>query len=237
MKMSKKKKIERFDKKYRDKGGFKKFLDMVKNLCTLEEIGKHFGYSRQNTAGLYRSFFNDGYGGIQRLRRERQIKEQFKSYEDLQNLKDKLIAKKKFRSAKKIEYIILVKKISEEMGYDVQIRRKRSGALEVFINNYKTTISGTQTQTIYHIPKDHPPSVYFRFAVPSKPTDFCIFIIEVDKSYTYHIIPFDEIKHLTLITLKESYVRERKTRGNKSSKYAIYRNRWDLLAKPKNVLK
>ena len=235
MKMSRKKKIERFDRKYRDKGGFKKFMEMVENLATLEEIGKHFGYSRQNTAGLYRSFFNEGYGKIQKLRRQRKLQEQFKTYEDLQNLIDKLNAKKKFRSAKKVKYIMLVKKICEEMGYDVQIRRKRSGALEVFINDYKCTISGTRTQTIYHIPRTHPPSVYFRFAVPSKPTDFCIFIIEVDKSYIYHIIPYEEIKHLTLITLKESYVRTIKTRGNKSSKYAIYRNRWDLLAKPKEL--
>ena len=232
MKMSRKKKIERFDRKYRDKGGFKKFVEMVENLATLEEIGRHFGFSRQNTAGLYRSFFGKGYSEIQAKRRELRQKQRYNTLEELDELIEELKSRGKLRSAKKVQYIKLVKKVAEEMGYDVQIVRKRSGALDVTINGYKCTISGTQTQTVYHIPRGHPPSVYFRFAVPTKPTDFCIFVIDVGGKYTYHIIPYDLIKGLSLITLKEKYERKEGARGSKSSKYAIYRNRWDLLAKP-----
>jgi len=233
MKMSRQKKIERFEKKYKKKGGFAKFENMVAELATLEEIGHYFGFSRQNTAGLYKSFFGGGYGAVQIERREKLRKEQYKNFEDLEELQKKLIEKGKYRSARKIGYIMNVKRTCEEKGYDIQILRKRSGALDVFINDYKCTISGTKTQTVYHIPKGHPPSVYFRFAVPLKPTDFCIFIIEKDDTTVFHIIPFEMIQHLTLITLKEKYGHVKGTRGNTSSKYATFRNRWELLAFPK----
>ncbi len=233
MKMSRQKKIERFEKKYKKKGGFAKFENMVNELATLEEIGQYFGFSRQNSAGLYNSFFGGGYGAVQIVRREKQRKEQYKNFEDLEELQNKLLEKGKYRSARKIGYITDVKRISEENSYDIQILRNRSGALDVFINDYKCTISGTRTQTVYHIPKGHPPSVYFRFAVPLKPTDFCIFVIEKDDTKTFHVIPYEMIQHLTLITLKVKYEHVKGTRGNTSSKYAIFRNRWELLAFPK----
>ena len=233
MKMSREKKIERFDKKYKDKGGFKKFKEMVENLATLEEIGKHFGFSRQNTAGLFRSFFDKGYSVIQKKRQLTKKLEQLKICCDLKELEKQLLEKNKPSSAKKVAYIAVVKELAEKMGYRVCIRRKRSGALEVFINGHKCAISGTSTQTIYHIPKNHPPSIYYRFAVPAKPVDYCIFILDYDGTHTFYIIPHDEIKHLSLITLKTDYHREKGRRGNTSSKYAVFKNRWDLLAKAK----
>ncbi len=232
MKMSRDRKIERFEQKYRGKGGFEKFKSMVENLSTLEEIGQYFGFSRQNTAGLFRSFFSKGYNILQQKRQLRRKIEQLKNCCDLVELEQKLYNKGKIRSSKKVAYIRQIKDLSEKMGYDVRIRRKRSGALDVFINGHFCAISGTDTQTIYHIPKNHPPSVYYRFAVPSKSVDYCVFILDVENNQTFYLIPHDRIHHLSLITLKTSYEREKGRRGNTSSKYAIYRNRWDLLAKP-----
>lgn len=234
MKMSVEKKIERFDRKYRDKGGYKKFLEMVANLATLDQIGKHFGFSRQNAAGLYKSFFSEGYGDIHRKRRIRRQMDMLNTCCNIDDIQSKLEKRGKMRSARKATYIRLVQKIGESLKYNVFIRRKRSGALEVFINGYRCAVSGSKTQTVYHIPQNHPPSVYYRFAVPSKKVDYCIFVLELEDHYTFYIIPFEEIKHLTLITLKDNYEREKGRRGNTSSKYAIYRNRWDSMKKPKS---
>ncbi len=233
MRMSRRKKIERFDFKYGDLGGFAKFKEMVENLCTLEEIGQHFGFSRQNTAGLYRSFFGSGYGKVQHMRKDRTRVDLYRNVDELAELREKFAAHGKVRSCRKIDNIIMVKRICEELNYKVQIERKRSGSLELYINDYHCSIAGTETQTVYHIPRDLPPSVYYRFAIPLKETDFCIFIIEHEEQNTYHIIPFNLIQHLTLITLKDSYGQPKGKRGNSSSKYAVFLNRWDLLAFPK----
>ncbi len=233
MKMSLERKIERFDRKYKDKGGFAKFKEMVENLATLEEIGRHFGFSRQNTAGLYRSFFGRPYKEIQIKRRLKREAEMFSLPLDLDKLQKKMAEEGRHRTAKKIGYIKLVKKVAEDLGYEVKILRKRSGALVVFINGHKCAVSGTNTKTIYHYPKNHPPSVYYRFAVPSKKVDFCIFVIELEDHYTFYVIPYEKIKHLSLITLRDSYEWVEGKRGIPTSKYAQYRNRFDLLKEPK----
>lgn len=232
MKMSLEKKIERFNEKYKDKGGFDKFMELVNDLATLDKIGKYFGFSRQNAAGLYKSFFNKKYGEIQRKRRIKKHKEMLETCCDLDEIKSQLVAQGKKRSARKVGYIKLVKRIAESLKYDVLIRQKRSGALEIFINGYKCSVSGSSTQTIYHYPQNHPPSVYYRFAVPTRAVDYCIFLLELEDHFTFYIIPYDKIKHLTLITLKDKYEREKGRRGNTSSKYAAYQNRWELLKKP-----
>lgn len=227
------KKIERFNQKYKDKGGYAQLLKMIEGLATLDQIGKHFGFSRQNSAGIYKSFFDKNYGEIQKRRRLRRQMDMLNTCCDLGETQKFLEDMKKFRSAKKIGYIRLVKKVAEDHGHNVVLKRKRSGALEVFINGYKCSISGSETQTIYHYPQNHPPSVYYRFAISTKNVDFCIFVLELKDHYTLYIIPYEKIRHLTLITLKDNYQREKGRRGNTSSKYAIYKNRWDLLAKPK----
>ena len=232
MSMNIEKKTERFNQKYRDKGGHAKFLEMVENLATLDQLGKHFGFSRQNAAGLFKSFFNKGYGDVHKKRRIKRQIDQLSSSCDLDDIQNKLGERGKERSAKKVGYVKLVRKIAESRGYTMLIRRKRSGALEVYVNGYKCTISGSETQTIYHIPQGFPPSIYYRYAIPSKRNDFCIFVLELKDHYTFYVIPFDLIKHLTLITLKDNYERQKGRRGNTSSKYAIYRNNWDLLKEP-----
>ncbi len=232
MKMSFEKKVKRFDEKYKDKGGYAKFVELIENFATLDEIGKHFGFSRQNAAGLYKSFFNRGYSEVHRKRRIKKQMELMSECCDLDKIQKELERIGKHRSAKKVGYIKIVKKIAESLGYDVKIRRKRSGALEVFINGHKCTVSGSNTQTIYHIPQNHPPSVYYRYAIPSQKTDFCIFVLELEDHHTIYIIPYEKIKHRTLIKLKESYEKVKGRRGNTSSKYAIYRNNWKILREP-----
>ena len=56
--MSRERKIDRFNKKYAKEGGFNRLLELIDNLATLDEIGKVFGFSRQNSAGLFYSFFS-----------------------------------------------------------------------------------------------------------------------------------------------------------------------------------
>jgi len=227
MKMSLDKKIERFDRRYKDKGGYAKLVEMIETLATLEMIGKYFDFSRQNAAVIYKSFFGKGYTEIHTKRRIKKQLQVLDTSGDIDDLQSRLNDKNKLRSANKVGYIKLTKKVAEKLGYDVLVRHKRSGALEVFINGYKCAISGSRTQTIYHIPQAYPPSIYYRFAVPSKAVDFCIFVLELEDHYTFYIIPHERIIHLTLITLKDTYAREKGRRGNTSNKYSMFRNKWD----------
>lgn len=239
MKMSRERKIARFDEKYRHKGGYAKFKEMVDNLCTLEEIGNHFGYSRQNTAGLYRSFFGESYNKVQSKRKDRKIKEIKKKSTDLNARLDEYKKLGKERSAKKTYYTKIVKDYAEKLGISVELLAKRNSSVRMKLNNFLVNISGTNTETIYHIPRKRRPSIYYRFAITNRPVDFCIFVLdlgeeEADERYTFYIIPYEEIKHLTLITLKDTYSDyRRKKSGEPPSKYARYRNGWYQLLTPK----
>ncbi len=238
MKMSRDRKVKRFDEKYRHKGGFAKFKKMVDELRTLEEIGSHFGFSRQNTAGLYRSFFGEPYNKIQSKRKDKRANEARRRSTDLDARLAEYKKLRKERSAKKTFYTRVVKEHAEKMGMNVELVAKRNSAVKMKLNDYKVNISGTNTETIYHIPRKRRPSIYYRFAITSRKVDYCIFVLdlgeeEADNRYTFYIIPFDEIKHLTLITLKDKYSDYRRKRsGEPPSKYAKYRNAWHLLKKP-----
>lgn len=235
MKMSRERKIARFDEKYKDKGGFAKFKEMVDDLCTLEEIGRHFGFSRQNTAGLYRSFFGEPYSKIQAKRKAKRRKEIKRRSTDLSARLKEYKKLGKDRSAKKTYYTQIVKERAEELGMDIELIAHRNSAVKMKINGFSVNISGTNTETIYHIPRKRRPSIYYRFAITSKPVDFCIFVLDLgeemgDDRYTYYIIPFEMIKHLTLITLKDKYSDyRRKKNGDPPSKYAKFRNAWHQL--------
>ncbi len=239
MKMSRERKIARFDEKYKEIGGFKKFEEMVKNLCTLEEIGSHFGFSRQNTAGLYRSFFGEPYSKIQSKRKDKRAKEIRKRSTDLSARLKEYEKLGKDRSAKKTYYTKIIKDKAESLGMETELVANRNSAVKILVNGYSVNISGTNTETIYHIPRKRRPSIYYRFAITSKPVDFCIFVLDLGEEeegerYTYYIIPFEMIKHLTLITLKDRYSDyRRKKNGDPPSKYAQFRNAWHQLEKPK----
>ncbi|MCK5833331.1 hypothetical protein KAH81_06635 [bacterium] len=235
MKMSRERKIARFDEKYRHKGGFEKFKDMVDNLSTLEEIGDHFGFSRQNTAGLYRSFFGEQYNKVQYKRKYKKAKEARIRSTDLDARLDEYNKLGKERSAKKTFYTKVVKDKAEKLGITAELDAKRNSAVRMILNGNSVNISGTNTETIYHIPRKRRPSIYYRFAITSRSVDFCIFVLDLgeeegDERYTFYIIPFKEIENLTLITLKDRYSDYRRKRnGDPPSKYAKYRNAWHLL--------
>jgi len=237
MKMDVERKIRRFDEKYRDKGGFSMFQDMIDNLSTLEEIGDHFGFSRQNAAGLFQSFFSEGYNRVQRKRKSTRETKRQKRATDLDLRFKEYVKTNKERSARKIHYTKVVKERAEELGLPVELVANRNSAIKILVNDYSVNISGTDTETIYHIPKKRHPSIYYRFAITSKPVDFCIFVLDLgNNDFTFYIIPFEEIKHLTLITLKDQYSDYRRNASGKRppSKYSKYRNTWALLTGPKN---
>ncbi len=237
MKMDVERKIKRFDERYKDKGGFARFQSMIDNMATLEEIGEHFGFSRQNAAGLFQSFFGEGYNRIQRKRKStRETKRQRKAT-DLDLRYREYMKTNKERSARKIHYTKVVKERAEELGLPVELAANRNSAIKILINDYAVNISGTDTETIYHIPKKRHPSIYYRFAITSKEVDYCIFVLDLgNNDYTFYIIPYEEIKHLTLITLKDQYSDYRRGQVGKSalSKYSKYRNAWALLTGPKD---
>lgn len=238
MKMECERKIKRFDEKYEDKGGFAKFQDMIDNLATLEEIGNHFGFSRQNAAGLFHSFFGEGYNKVQKMRKKKREKKRQKKATNLEIRQKEYIKEGKERSARKIHYTKVVKQRAEELGLPVDLKANRNSSIKVFINGYSVNISGTDTETIYHIPKKRRPSIYYRFAITSREVDYCIFVLDLeDGDFTFYIIPYDEIKHLTLITLKDRYSDYRRSEDTNRppSKYSQYRNAWALLTGQKKA--
>ena len=128
-----------------------------------------------------------------------------------------------------------MKERAEQLGIEVKLTSKRNSAVKMTLNGESVNISGTNTETIYHIPRKRRPSIYYRFAITSRPVDFCIFVLDLGEEegedrYTFYIIPFEEIEQLTLITLKDRYSNYRRKRnGEPPSKYAKYRNAWHLL--------
>ncbi|HHS51235.1 MAG TPA: hypothetical protein ENN07_08990, partial [candidate division Zixibacteria bacterium] len=179
MKMSRERKIARFDEKYRHKGGFDKFKEMVDNLATLEEIGAHFGFSRQNTAGLYRSFFGEPYNKVQHKRKHKKAKEIRRRNTDLDARLKEFTQLGKERSAKKTYYTKVVKDYAEKLGIETDLSAKRNSSVKMVLNGKYVNISGTNTETIYHIPRKRRPSIYYRFAITSKPVDYCIFVLDL----------------------------------------------------------
>jgi hypothetical protein len=171
MKMDTERKIKRFDEKYKEKGGFAHFLEMIENLSTLEEIGDHFGFSRQNAAGLFQSFFSEGYNKVQRMRKDDRESFRQEKATNLDLRYKEYMKGGKERSARKIYYTRIVRERAEELGLPVDLAANRNGSIRSVINNYTVNISGTDTETIYHIPKKRNPSIYYRFAITSKKVD------------------------------------------------------------------
>jgi|YelNatPaOPRAMG01_1025707.scaffolds.fasta_scaffold49889_3 RNA binding exosome subunit len=230
MKMSREKKIERFNRKYEKKGGFAKFQEMVNNFATLEEIGHYFGFSRQNAAGIFSSLFGGKYRIIQAQRREKLHANRITKLQNLDERLAKLQEAGKLRSAKKTFYLKLVKQEAERQNLKVEFPSTKTFSPKLKINGYLVSIAGTNAQTIYHQPQNGKPTIYYRFAVSSKNHDFSIFVLDQgNDQYTYYIIPYDKIKHLSLVTLRTSYENPRR-KGKNGSKYAQYRNAWYLLA-------
>ena len=239
MKMDIQRKINRFDVKYKALGGFTKFQNMIEDPATLEEIGNYFGFSRQNAAGLFHSFFNDGYNKIQRERKDKRDSTRQEKATNLELRLKEFQEIGKERSARKIHYTTVVKERAEDLGLPVFLSANRNSSIKVLINDYSVNISGTDTETIYHIPKKRHPSIYYRFAITSKPVDYCIFVLDLGKKdFTFYIIPYNEINHLTLITLKDKYSDYRRNPESKQppSKYSKYRNAWALLTGPKKEI-
>lgn len=231
MKMENLKKIQRFDEKYKHKGGFQKFEEMIENLATLEEIGDHFGFSRQNAAGLYLSFYGVGYNRIQKIRKHTRDNKRQRKATDLDLRYEQYRKNGKERSARKVHYTKVVSNRAEELGLPVELYANKNSSIKIRINGYSVNISGTDTETIYHIPKNRHPSIYYRFAITTKAVDFCIFVLDLaDGGYTFYIMPYQEIKHLTLITLKRAYSNQEVDNSKRTpSKYSKYRNAWALL--------
>ncbi|MEO0133092.1 MAG: hypothetical protein ABIK73_09245 [candidate division WOR-3 bacterium] len=231
MKMTREKKIERFDRKYAKKGGFAKLKEMVENFATLEEIGRYFGFSRQNAAGIYTSLFGGRYREIQLKRKEKVSLSRVVKLQNLDERLERLKQMGRLRSFKKTLYVKLVKEEAEKFGLKVEFASAKAFTPKLRINGFLTSISGTDTKTVYHIPKDGSPTVYFRFAISFKEHDFSVFVLdEGNSNYTFYVIPFHEIRDLHLITLRPSYENPRR-KGRNGSKYVQYRNAWHLFQK------
>ena len=180
MRMESERKIKRFDEKYSEKGGFTKFQEMIDSLSTLEEIGQYFGFSRQNAAGLFLSFFGEGYNKVQKMRKEERDNTRLAEATDLKNRYENYMTIGKERSARKIMYAIVVKERAEELGLPVELSANKNSSIRTTINGYSVNISGTDTETIYHIPKKRRPSIYYRFAITAREVDYCIFVLDVE---------------------------------------------------------
>ncbi len=228
--MSRERKIARFDQKYADKGGFKKLEELIENLATLEEIGRTFGFSRQNSAGLFYSFFGKPYKCIQLARGRRRRAKKLEELFDLDKRLKMLKKAGKMRSFKKTLYLKKAKEEAEKNGLDVKLIATKALSPRLIINGYDVNICGTDARTIYHYPKEGKPTVYYRFAVSSRPHDYSIFVLEEPgEKFTYYIIPYKAIKALNLVTLRTTYENPRK-KGRNGSKYLQYKNAWHILA-------
>ncbi|MCD6098896.1 hypothetical protein J7K18_08450 [bacterium] len=212
-------KISRFDKKYRSKGGFKKFKEMVNNLETLEAIGRHFGFSRQNAEMLYRSFFGGSYSDVARARRMRKLAS---GVFDIESELIRCLLEGKKRSYKRLSYVNFVVERLRLRSFSVSFLSGGSSFVDVYVNGKLVHIAGSASCTVYHFPRGRQPSYYYRFAVPRRECDFCVFVLDDPKhNFPVYIIPYEEIKGLSLLTLRSNYQR--------NSKYKRYLEAWELL--------
>lgn len=236
MRMSREKKIERFDRKYAKKGGFAKLKEMIDNFATLEEIGRYFGFSRQNAAGIYASLFGGKYREVQLRRREKASVSRIIKLQNLDERLERLKQVGRLRSFKKTLYVKLVKEEAERHGLKVEFASTKAFTPKLRINGHLTTISGTDTKTIYHMPREGNPTVYFRFAVSLKPHSFSVFVLDTgDGKYSFYVIPYEKIKDLRLVTLRPTYENPRR-KGRNGSKYVNYKDAWHLFKEyPANV--
>lgn len=212
-------KINRFDRKYRSKGGFRKFKEMVNNLETLEAIGRHFGFSRQNAEILYRSFFGGMYSDVARARRMRNLAS---GVFDIESELIRCLSEGRKRSYKRLSYVNFVVEKLRLHSFSVRFLSGGSSFVDIYVNGKRVHIAGSASRTIYHFPRGRQPSYYYRFAVPKNECDFCIFVLDDPKhNFPVYVIPYGKIKEISLLTLRSSYRR--------NSKYKKYLEAWELL--------
>ena len=231
-----KKKIERFDRKFKSKGGIAKFRKMVEKLETLQQIGNHFGFSRQNAWQLYNDLYEEPFSTIRNKRT-------FLTMERRTNtLEGKLELYRKGGSAwRRIFYTRVVQAEATKRGLDVKLIGNTSSYVGLWINGYRVIVSGTKTRRVFYNTKGREPQIYFRFHISPRKCDFYIFVLDEGRGgYLFYIIPQERIKGLRGVNLKANYdVQLPPGSSGKlpynlgKSKYREYLGAWEVFKVPK----
>ncbi len=226
-----KKKIERFNRKFKSKGGIAKFRRMVERLDTLQEIGDHFGFSRQNAWQLYNDLYREPFSKIRQKRTLLNMERRTNS------LEGKLELYHKGGSAwRRIFYTQVVKTEAMKRELEVELIGNTSSYVSLLINAHKVIVSGTKTKRVFYNTKGRDPQVYYRFHVSPRECDFYVFVLDRGRgTYLFYMIPQKEIKGLRGVNLKANYeIHPRPAPTDKlpynlgKSKYKQYLGAWDV---------
>jgi len=231
-----KKKIERFNRKFKSKGGIAKFRKMVERLDTLQQIGDHFGFSRQNAWQLYNDLYEEPFSQIRNRRT-------FLTMERRTNtLEGKLELYQRGGSAwRRIFYTKVVKAEGTKKGLDVRLIGNTSSYVGLRIDGHKVIVSGTKTKRVFYNTKGREPQVYFRFHISPRECDFYVFVLDQGRGdYLFYIISQEKIKGLRGVNLKANYdVHLPPGSSGKlpynlgKSKYRDHLEAWDVFKTPK----
>jgi hypothetical protein len=231
-----KKKVERFNRKFKSKGGIAQFKKMVERLDTLQKIGNHFGFSRQNAWQLYNELYQEPFGTIREKRT-------FLNMERRTNtLEGKLELYHKGGSAwRRVFYTEVVKTEAIKRGLEVKLIGNTSSYVALLIEGHKAIVSGTKTKRVYYNTKGRDPQIYFRFHVSPRECDFYVFVLDMKKgAYLFYIIPQEKIKGLRGVNLKANYevnlppgFSGKLPYNLGKSKYRAHLGGWDAFKTPK----
>ena len=231
-----KKKIERFNRKFKSKGGIAQFRKMVERRNTLQQIGNHFGFSRQNAWQLYNDLYDEPYSKIRKERTTLAIERRTNT------LEGKLELYRKGGSAwRRIFYTKVVKEEAMQRGLEVKLIGNTSSYVGLYINGYRVIVSGTKTKRVFYNTKGREPQIYYRFHVSPRECDFYVFVLDRGrKDYLFYIIPREKIEGLRGVNLKANYDVQlppgssgRPPYNLGKSKYKEHLGAWDVFTPPK----
>ncbi len=216
------KKRERFFKRFEDdygQGSVDEFKEIIEDpSSSLAEIGRYYGFSRENARLIYRKIYGFPYTQAykKKLEARRKVRERLR-----QGGAVKLKRKRRL-------YIDKVMQKAESLGFSA-MTRSTGNPNNILINGYKVNIKGAPR------PIQVNKNGYFsisRTNLERKDCDFFICLCRSVGNDTYYVIPYDAMpKYGANMPVDKHGQGEKRSSTHRSSKYSQFKEAWDLITK------
>lgn len=213
-----KKCLKRFEENY-GQGSVDEFKEMIEDPhSSLAEIGRYFGFSRENARLLYRKIYGFPYTEThkKKLEGKRRIREELKQKKAV-----------KSRSKRKF-YIDRVMEKAESLGFTI-MARSSGNPNNILINDCKVNIKGAFR------PIQVCKNGYFsisRTNLERKDCDFFICVCRFRGNDIYYVIPYNAMpKYGANIPVDNHSTGGKRPSTQRNTKYSQFKEAWDLVAK------
>lgn len=198
----------RFERKY-GQGAVEIFKEVAEDPDnSLSDVGRHFGFSKQYAWYVYQKISGGSYSEV--LKRKQLIRKQKRL--DF------------WKNSKKLAHLVKLKEKIESLGFACDITKVKRRYLFV-VNGYKLVFKFTSTSRMRGAKQ------YFHFGKPNNTVkagyDFLVSLCISEDESAYYVIPRD--------AMPSDGVSLQPQAGPHESKYARFKEAWDLLLTDENA--